>query len=93
MVTIDNGEEFKFSKNGTFTSTKYSKCSGGNFSIESDELRLKYNCKGFTTGIENTEGYITYKITYESYNLIMIPTSVICTEGCSYIYKKVSDKQ
>ena len=90
-VTIDNGEEFKFSQSGTFTSTKYQECSGGSFSTELNELILRYNCSGFTTGIENSEGNVTYEMTFESNNLILIPTSAICIEGCSYKFKKISN--
>jgi hypothetical protein len=91
LVTIQNGEEFKFSDDGTFTSTEYPACSIGNFSTESKELILKYGCDTFTTGIENADGNITYQVTFESEHMILTPTSVICIEGCSYIYKKIAD--
>jgi len=90
-VVIDSGEEFKFSENGTFTSTKYSACSTGSFSTASKELILKYSCSTFTTGIENAEGNITYQVTFESDYITLTPTSVICIEGCSYIYKKIAN--
>jgi hypothetical protein len=90
-VAIENGEEFKFSDNGTFTSTKYPVCSTGSFSTASKELILKYSCSTFTTGIENAEGDITYQVTLNSDYITLIPTSVFCNEGCSYTYKKITD--
>jgi hypothetical protein len=93
LVVIENGEEFKFSDDGTFTSTKYPACSTGSFSKSSKELILKYGCSTFTTGIENAEGNITYQVTFESDYITLNPTSVICIEGCSYIYKKIADKR
>ncbi len=91
LVSIENGEKFKFSINGTFSSNKYPECTSGNFSTESNELILKYDCNGFTAGIENSEGHITYKVTFESDYFLLTPTSVICTEGCSYKYKKITN--
>jgi hypothetical protein len=90
-VTIENGEEFKFSDNGSFTSTKYPACSIGSFSTEAKELILKYGCSTFTTGIENAEGNITYQVTFKSDYITLTPTSVICIEGCSYTYKKIAN--
>ncbi len=91
LVAVENGEEFNFLSTGIFISNRSSECTSGIFSIESNELILKYDCDGFITGVENPEGAITYTITYESNYLILIPTSVICTEGCSYKYEKITD--
>ncbi|RKS42494.1 hypothetical protein BC962_3283 [Gillisia mitskevichiae] len=85
-VNIENGEEFTFTSNGLFSSNRFSECTNGDFSIESNELILNYSCNEFTTGFENPEGAITYKITFESNYILLTPTSVICFEGCSYKY-------
>ena len=92
-VTIESGEEFKFLNNGIFSSNKYSECISGNFSTELNKLILNYDCNGFTTGFENSEGAITYEITFESNYFLLTPTSVICIEGCSYKYKKITDEE
>lgn len=92
-VTIENGEEFKFLSNGIFSSNKYAECTGGNFSSEFNKLILNYDCNEFTTGFENSEGAITYEITFESNYFLLTPTSVICIEGCSYKYKKITDEE
>lgn len=44
------------------------------------------------TGFENSEGAITYEITFEANYFFLTPTSVICIEGCSYKYENISDK-
>ena len=85
-VNVENGEEITFTSDELFSSNRFSECTNGDFSIESNELFLNYSCNGFTTGFENPEGAITYKITFESNYLLLTPTSVICTEGCSYKY-------
>lgn len=82
----------EFFSNGIFSSNKYFACTSGNFSIELHKLILNYDCKGFTTGLENSEGAITYEVTFEANYFFLTPTSVICIEGCSYKYEKISDK-
>lgn len=95
LVKIENGEEFefssnaKFTSNGKFTSDKFEDCTEGTFSVKSESLISRYDCDGFQTGVENSNGEITYKISFESGYLVMVPTSVICIEGCSYRYKKI----
>ena len=88
-VIVKDGDEYKFSENGVFTSTIYPECSGGNFKAQEEELTLNYDCDGFNNRHENEEGAITFKMTFESGYLILIPTSVICIEGCSYKYKRL----
>jgi hypothetical protein len=92
-VTIENGEVYNFFSNGIFSSNRYSECTSGNFSTEFNKLILNYDCNGFTTGFENSEGAITYEITLESNYFLLTPTSVTCIEGCSYKYKKISDEE
>ena len=89
LIKIENGEEFMFSDNGKFESNKFQDCTNGLYKIGSGNLILRYGCDGFETGVENSNGEITYKISFESGYLVMIPTSVICIEACSYRYKKI----
>jgi hypothetical protein len=88
-VDIESGEEITFLSNGSFESNRFSECKTGEFSIKSNELFLTYTCDGFTSGMENPEGAITYKLTLKSNYLILTPTSVLCFEGCSYKYKRI----
>ncbi len=85
-VNVENGEEITFTGDGLFSSNRFSECTKGDFSIELNELYLNYNCEGFTSGMENSEGLITYNITFESNYLLLTPTSLICIEGCNYKY-------
>jgi len=66
LVKVENGEEFNFLSNGKFSSDKYDECADGNFSIESNELSLIYDCDGFTPQVENPDGTITYQINLSS---------------------------
>ena len=82
IIEIENGEELMFFTNGRFTSNRISDCSTGNYFNNSDELFLYYDCSKY-------EKVQTYQITFESDFLILVPTSVICIEGCSYKYKRL----
>lgn len=87
-INVENGEEIEFFENGTFISDRFSECNTGNFSIEENELFLKYNCIGFNTDIENEKGFITYQLEFYSDYFILTPTSgPICIEGCSSKYQ------
>lgn len=86
---IEDGEEFIFKADGTFSTTRWQECTTGNFLITEDLLTLNYGCEGFKTGAENDRGALTYLIRFGSDSFILVPTSVICTDGCSYTYKKI----
>jgi len=87
-VNVEDGEEIEFFANGSFVSNRFSECSTGDFSIESNELLLEYSCNGFEVESENQDGFITYNLKLESNYFIATPTSgPICIEGCSYKYK------
>lgn len=90
LQEVENGEVFEFLDNGKFSSSKYDECTEGNFSIESSELSLMYDCDGFNPQVQNPDGAITYEITLGPDYFILAPTSVMCVEGCSYKYKKVT---
>jgi len=88
-ITIEDGERFVFSEDGTFTSSRYSECAGGIFFIESNKLLLQYNCDEFESQSENVDGFITFDLKFETNYFIATPTSgPICIEGCSYKYQK-----
>lgn len=85
---VDNGEEIEFNDDGTFTSNRFTECITGNFSLEENNLFLKYDCDGFETQSENEDGFITYDLELFSNYFILTPTSgSICIEGCSYKYQ------
>ena len=88
-VNVEDGEEFEFFENGTFTSNRYSECTSGIFYTELNKLLLKYNCEEFESESENADGFITFDLEFDSNHFITTPTSgPICIEGCSYKYQK-----
>ena len=88
-VDVENGEELIFFENGLFNSNRFLECTTGTFSTEQNELLLNYDCNGFESEFENEEGFITYDLNFELDYFIVTPTSgPICTEGCSYKYRK-----
>lgn len=88
-IDVENGDEFNFFENGTFSSNKFTECTDGYFSIIENELLLEYDCSEFSTEFENEQGFITYALEFYSDYFIVTPTSgPICTEGCSFKYQK-----
>ncbi|OBQ56416.1 hypothetical protein JJL45_13680 [Tamlana sp. s12] len=88
-IDVENGHDINFLENGTFTSSRFTECTTGNFSINENKLLLKYNCQDFHSESENEQGYITYDLEFYSDYFIVSPTSgPICNEGCSYKYQK-----
>ena len=88
---VENGYKYTFLNNGNFSSNRFSECSNGTYSIESNELILDFSCAEFTTGFEKPEGILIEKITFESGYLFINPTYIFCVEGCNYKFKKISD--
>ena len=88
--TVDNGYTYTFSTNGEFTSTRFTECSSGIYSIESNELSLDFDCDGFTAGIENPEGTFIEQFAFESSNVVFTPTYLNCIEGCGWKFEKIN---
>ena len=90
---VENGTIYQFNEEGNFSSDQFPDCSEGEYTLKSGELKLSYTCEGFETSIENEDGWITYKIRYEGDYLQLTPSSIICTEACTYRFTKLrSDK-
>ncbi|ALJ03719.1 hypothetical protein APS56_00495 [Pseudalgibacter alginicilyticus] len=89
-IDIENGEEIEFFENGTFTSNRYLECTQGSFSIDENNLSLKYECDDFSSDSENEDGFITYNLKFYSHYFILTRTSgAICIEGCSSKYQSI----
>jgi len=88
--SVDNGYLYNFSENGQFTSTRFSECSSGSYSMNSTELTLDFDCDGFTTGIEAPEGTFIENYTFESNTIILVPTYLSCIEGCGWKFEKIN---
>ena len=83
--TIANGYEIELLSNGTFTSTKYSECATGTFSLSAaNEVNMVYNCAGFMNS------YVEKVETITGSQLILRPTYLNCDEGCSVKFEKVN---
>lgn len=88
--SVENGYTYNFSANGQFTSTRFSECSTGTYSLDSNQLTLDFDCDGFTTGIEDPEGTFIENYTFESNTVIVVPTYITCIEGCGWKFEKVN---
>ncbi len=90
-VAVEEGEEIQFMSNGIFVSSSYDTCEGGTYVLELDNLILNYACDSPTDPVEDIPEEITYTITFESDYVLLIPTSTVCIEGCTYKYEKITD--
>ena len=64
---IENGYEYIFYPGGTFTSTRFTDCTVGIYTVNADELTLDFDCENITIG--NTEipnGILIENISFES---------------------------
>ncbi len=84
-VDVEKGTEYNFLNNGTFVSSSFFGCQAGEFEFESNTLNLMYDCNE----IQDNNGIISYSANFESDFLILVPKTIICTEGCRYIFKKI----
>ena len=86
---VEDGYTYNFSENGEFTSTRFSECSTGEYSIDSNQLTLEFDCNGFTAGIEEPEGTFIEDYFFESNTVIFVPIYLNCIEGCGWKFEKV----
>lgn len=87
--SVDDGYIYTFSADGTFTSTRFTECEYGTYTIESDLLTLDFGCDGFTAGIEDPGATFVEHMTFEGNKLILKPAYLVCIEGCGYKFKKI----
>lgn len=91
--SVDNGYLYTFNINGTFTSSRFSECSTGNYSITDNLLTLDYDCLNFDTGIESPAGTFVESYNFENDVLILVPTYMTCDEGCGWKFSKISENE
>ena len=87
---VDDGYEYSFSSDNTFTSNRFKNCSTGNYTLEIDELSLDFDFE--STSGENelfAKGILVEKITFDSDDLIINPTYIFCVEACGWKFKKI----
>ncbi len=89
---VEDGIEFNFFVDGSFTSGSFFDCTNGNFEIESNELYLMYDCQKIKDKFQNSEGVISYDFSFENDFLLLTPTTLMCVEGCLYKYKRIPDQ-
>lgn len=88
---VEDGSEYTFSNDLTFTSNASPECTSGIYSIQESDtlsyslLTLQYECTRINTPI-NMETYTTSFVTPDQ--IILVPKSVMCREGCSYKFQK-----
>ncbi|MFC6860346.1 lipocalin family protein [Zunongwangia atlantica] len=73
---------YNFNEDGTFTSTRFSQCTTGNYSIYTDELALDFECTSTGMGIASASSTYIEEFDYEGNNVIFIPTYPACDQGC-----------
>lgn len=86
---VENGYEYKFNTDNTFTSTRFADCQKGNYALNIDELTLDFDCESIKIGNRILEGSLIEKIDFDSDALILTPTYIICIEGCGWKFEKI----
>lgn len=89
---VENGFVYTFNSDMTFTSTRFSECTYGDYSVTDNLLTLKFGCEEFDTGIENPPGTFIEAMSFEGEALILSPTYMNCDEGCSYKFKRIKNE-
>lgn len=89
---VENGYEYNFNSDNTFSSTRFEECMTGNFVVTDNLLRLTFDCDDFQTGFENDNNEIVEMIDFDDGNLILTPTYLNCDEGCDYKFEKISNE-
>lgn len=88
---VVNGYTYTFNLDGTFTSNRFSECSIGKFELNNTTLTLKFDCIGFTTGIESPEGTFIENFIKNNNEIILKPTYLNCIEGCGNKFQKIKN--
>lgn len=90
-VEATDGEVLNFYDNGRFSSNKYPGCHNGTYSVDDDIITLNFNCGAFDMRFPELDGIMRYSHTIEANKLNLIPRTLMCIEGCSYEYEKISE--
>jgi len=83
---------YNFYEDNTFNSNRFVECDFGSYTFTENTIELNYGCEDFTTGIENPPGVFTENYTFENNHLILVPTYLICDEGCGWKFKRIQNE-
>ena len=90
-IEIQNGYTFSIESNNVFSSTEFQECAQGIVVISDTQIVFKYECEGFTIGIEFPEGEFSYKYSFVGNKLSLNPNFMNCDEGCGYRFTRISE--
>lgn len=85
---VQNGYTFSIASNNTFNSTEFKECTQGIVDMTETKIVFKYECEGFTTGVESPAGEFEYKYSFIDNKLSLTPVFMNCDEGCGYRFSK-----
>lgn len=88
---VDGGYTYTFNANGTFKSTRFTECIKGKYTVASDKLTLDYDCDEFTTQVESPPATYVENYKLEKGYMYLTPTYLVCFEGCTSKFRKISD--
>jgi hypothetical protein len=91
-VDIDDGYTYTFDRNGSFTSTRFTDCDYGTYSVNGDELNLIFGCPDFTVWFESPNDAFVDRIEFENNTtVILYPINPFCIEQCATRFTKISE--
>ena len=85
---VRDGYTFSIEPSNTFSSEKFQECTQGTVEINETRIIFKYECDGFTAGIESPVGEFSYTYSFVENKLSLHPDFLSCIEGCGYRFSK-----
>ena len=79
---IEDGITYTFESNGLFRTTKFEDCSSGQYVVEGDKIRMKYDCGNPLPDFANADGELVEQFKFVGKHLHVNPTYVFCVEPC-----------
>lgn len=80
---VNNGGQYTFLPDGTFTSIQLDGCGRGEYELKDDKLMLTYDCDP-----KDLPNPFVYSFTFKDDYFILSPLSIVCIEGCPSKFKK-----
>jgi hypothetical protein len=91
-TTVPDGYTYTFSRDGSFTSTRFTECGNGTYNIAGDELSLIFGCADFNVWFESPNNAFVYKIEFEDLTTATLtPIIPQCIEVCVNRFTKISE--
>ncbi|MDB9873773.1 hypothetical protein OAC97_00750 [Flavobacteriaceae bacterium] len=87
--SVENGYNYEFNSNGSFSSDRFVERSVGNYILTDNTITLDFSCEEFNTGTEIPSGIFIENFSFDNNNLVLVPSYLNCDEGCGFKFSKI----